>query len=156
MQRPNWCFCSFGALRSLSLDQRVLRKRLSDCSTRRSTGPRSSLHHFAGSVRQGLFPYIAALLTLVSRILTSGRPYFGYGPASIDAITKHIYAIQPPGYWLFTRLASLFPDPALGIHCINRACSALGVFVFYFVAAHMLTPVVAKLATTLLITILRT
>ena len=93
------------------------------------------------------FPYVAALVVLVSRISTSGQPYFADGPSHIDAIKEHIYAIQPPGYWLFTRLASLFADPAMGIHYINWTASALGVFVFYFVAKRMIRPVMAELAT---------
>lgn len=95
------------------------------------------------------FPYVTAVVVAILRALTSGPPYFADGPLHLGQIAHHVYAIQPPGYWLFTRLASLFPNPEEGIHYMNWTFSALGVFVFYFVAKRMVTPLMAELGTLL-------
>ncbi len=75
------------------------------------------------------------------------RPYFADGPKLIRAIESHTYVIQPPGYWLYARVASLFPAPAFGLSFMNAAASALGALSFYLVAQHLTTRVVARLAT---------
>jgi 4-amino-4-deoxy-L-arabinose transferase-like glycosyltransferase len=80
------------------------------------------------------FPAILALLTLVARIMCRGPVYFADGPAFVASIVEKTYIIQPPGYWLFNRIAGLFPDPALGIAAINIFCSVAGVVVFYYTA----------------------
>ena len=96
-----------------------------------------------------LFPYLVAIAVLISRALTSGPPYYVDGPRHLNAIANHSFAIQPPGYWLFTRLGSLFRDPEHGIHYMNWVFSALGAFVFYFVSKRLLQGVLVELATIL-------
>jgi 4-amino-4-deoxy-L-arabinose transferase-like glycosyltransferase len=45
-----------------------------------------------------------------------------------------VYIIQPPGYWLFNRVAGLFSDPVLAILVMNISFSVAGVVVFYYTA----------------------
>ncbi len=75
------------------------------------------------------------------------QPYFVDGPTMIKAAKDHVYVIQPPGYWLYTRLAGLFPDPALGLSLMNALMSSLGAFVFYLACLHLTTRLAARLAT---------
>jgi 4-amino-4-deoxy-L-arabinose transferase-like glycosyltransferase len=77
------------------------------------------------------------LLTLVSRIACRGPVYFADGPAHIRAIATKVYVIQPPGYWLFNRIASLFPDPSAAISSMNILFSVAGVVVFYLTALQL-------------------
>lgn len=91
------------------------------------------------------WPWLLAAGVLVSRILTTGLAYFAYGPAEIQAINAGRFVIQPPGYWLFNRTASLFPNPALGISLMNWAFSAAGVIAFYCVARLLVSERLAKL-----------
>ncbi len=77
---------------------------------------------------------LLGLITLATRIACHGSVYFADGPAHIRAIATKVYVIQPPGYWLFDRLASLFPDPALAISTMNILFSVAGVVVFYLTA----------------------
>jgi 4-amino-4-deoxy-L-arabinose transferase-like glycosyltransferase len=60
--------------------------------------------------------------------------YFGDGPEHIQSILTQTYVIQPPGYWLFNRIAGLFSDPALAITAMNILFSTAGVVVFYYTA----------------------
>jgi hypothetical protein len=80
------------------------------------------------------YPWALAAVVLVSRVLTRSQVYFVDGPKHIKAIQNHTYLIQPPGYWLFNRLAGLFSDPVLAISVFNISCSVLGVVVFYYCA----------------------
>ena len=80
------------------------------------------------------FPAILALFTLITRLLCRGPLYFGDGPDHIASIAAKSYIIQPPGYWLFARIAGLFSDPVLAISTMNIAFSVVGVVVFYYAA----------------------
>jgi hypothetical protein len=60
--------------------------------------------------------------------------YFADGPSNVEAILDKTYVIQFPGYWLFNRIAGLFPDPATTISVMNILFSVAGVVVFYFTA----------------------
>jgi len=81
-----------------------------------------------------LFPAILAVFTLVTRILCHGTVYFADGPSHVQAIVDKTYVIQFPGYYLFNRVAGMFPDPVIAISSINIACSVAGVVVFYYTA----------------------
>ena len=93
-----------------------------------------------GSKKEGgqngfdVYPWVLAVLVAVSRIATSGPVYFVDGPGHLWAIQSRVFVIQPPGYWLFNRLASLFPNPEAGIHYMNWAFSTAGVVIFYYAA----------------------
>ena len=80
------------------------------------------------------FPAILAVFVLVSRILCRGPLYFADGPSEIASIAQKSYIIQPPGYWMFDRIAGLFSDPVLAMTTINIICSVAGVVVFYYTA----------------------
>ncbi len=80
------------------------------------------------------FPAILAVVVLVTRILCRGPLYFGNGPDMVASIAAKTYIIQPPGYWLFDRIAGLFSDPALAITGMNILFSVAGVVVFYYTA----------------------
>lgn len=100
------------------------------------------------SVRLGLdnpWPWLLAGGVLLSRILTTGPVYFADGPAEIRAINTGAFVIQPPGYWLFLRMASLFPDPAFAISIMNWTFSAAGAVVFYWAARLLVGEGLAKL-----------
>jgi 4-amino-4-deoxy-L-arabinose transferase-like glycosyltransferase len=73
-----------------------------------------------------------------SRAFTSSSAYFADANRHLTAIRNHTYVIQPPGYWLFNRVAGLFPDPEISISVINWLFCAAGVTVFYL-AAHRIT-----------------
>ena len=79
-------------------------------------------------------PVLLALYTLLTRLLCSGALYFADGPAHVKAILAKVYIIQPPGYWLFNRIAGCFPDPASAIAGMNILFSVAGVVVLYFTA----------------------
>ena len=80
------------------------------------------------------FPAILTVFVLVSRILCRGPLYFADGPSEIASIAQKSYIIQPPGYWMFDRIAGLFSDPVLAMTTINIFCSVAGVVVFYYTA----------------------
>jgi hypothetical protein len=84
--------------------------------------------------RNTIYPALLAAFTLVTRILCRGPLYFGDGPLHIQSIQEKTYVIQPPGYWLFDRIAGLFPDPVLAIVVMNIFFSVAGVVVFYYTA----------------------
>lgn len=85
-------------------------------------------------------PLALAILTLVARVLCSGSLYFADGPAHIRAILDKVYVIhRPPGYWLFNRIAGLFPNPITAISVMNILFSVAAVVVFYY-AALFFTP----------------
>ncbi len=75
------------------------------------------------------------------------RPYFGDGPALIQAAEHRTYVIQAPGYWLYARLAGFFQNPAIGLSFVNALLSALGAVVFYRVCLRLTTRWAARLAT---------
>jgi hypothetical protein len=79
-------------------------------------------------------PATLALLTLVSRVLCRGSVYWADGPAHIRSILEKVYVIQPPGYWLFNRIAGLFPNPITAISVMNIVFSVAAVVVFYYSA----------------------
>lgn len=91
------------------------------------------------------WPWLLAAAVLISRILATSTVYFADGPAEIRAIKTARFAIQPPGYWLFLRTASLFPNPVLGISIMNWAFSAAGVIAFYCVGRLLVGDRLAKL-----------
>lgn len=80
------------------------------------------------------FPAILAVFTLVTRILCRGPLYFADGPEHIASIIAKTYIIQPPGYWMFARIAGLFADPVFAITVMNISFSVAGVVVFYYTA----------------------
>ena len=79
-------------------------------------------------------PLALAIFTLVTRVLCSGSLYFNDGPNQVRAILKKVYVVQPPGYWLFNRIAGLFPNPTTAITVMNILFSVAGVVVFYYAA----------------------
>jgi len=81
-----------------------------------------------------------------ARAFTSSSAYFGDGPAHLTAIQTRRYVIQAPGYWLFARTASLFPDPEIAISVMNWLFSAGGVIFFYLVARKFASEGVARLS----------
>lgn len=81
-----------------------------------------------------LFPATLGIFVLISRVLCRGTVYFADGPSLIESILDKTYIIQPPGYWLFSRIAGLFPDPALAITTMNIVFSIAGTIVFYYTA----------------------
>jgi len=87
------------------------------------------------------FFWLIGPTVFVSRWLTMSQPYFGDALAIIRASQNHSYVIQPPGYWLYCRIAGLFPDPGFGLGLINPLVSALGSMVFYLVRLHPDNPV---------------
>lgn len=106
-------------------------------SARDATNARLNSIHSAGFIsvsRSSILPALLAIFTLVTRILCRGPVYFGDGPEHIRSILAKTYIIQPPGYWLFNRIAGLFPDPVLAITTMNILFSVAGVVVFYYTA----------------------
>ena len=83
---------------------------------------------------------------LASRVFTSTTPYFADGPLHVLAAQNHTYVIQAPGYWLFTRIAGLFSDPAFGISIMNWLFSAGGAVFFYLSVRKLAFENVARLA----------
>jgi 4-amino-4-deoxy-L-arabinose transferase-like glycosyltransferase len=79
-------------------------------------------------------PLVLGVFTLVTRVFFHGALYFSDGPQHVRSILEESYMIQPPGYWLFNRIAGMVVDPLLGISDINILCSVAGVLVFYFTA----------------------
>lgn len=79
-------------------------------------------------------PALLALYTLLTRLLCSSALFFADGPAHVKAILAKVYIIQPPGYWLFNRVAGFFPDPASAIAGMNILFSVAGVVTLYFTA----------------------
>lgn len=99
----------------------------------------------AGLARIDYWPWMLGAAVLISRILTRGTVYFADGPAEIRAIAAKTFVIQPPGYWLFIRTASLFPNPAFGISLMNWGFSLAGVIAFYYTAKLLVGDRMAKL-----------
>ena len=83
---------------------------------------------------------------LVSRALTSTSPYFADAALYLGAIHNHTYVIQAPGYWLFNRTASLFPNPEMGIAIMNWLFSAGGAVVLYLATRKLSSERVARVA----------
>jgi 4-amino-4-deoxy-L-arabinose transferase-like glycosyltransferase len=79
-------------------------------------------------------PVALAMFTLVTRVLCRGSVYWADGPAHIRCILGKAYVIQPPGYWLFNRIAGLFPNPITAISVMNILFSVAAVVVFYYAA----------------------
>jgi hypothetical protein len=77
-------------------------------------------------------PVALAMFTLVTRVLCRGSVYWADGPAHIRCILGKAYVIQPPGYWLFNRIAGLFPNPITAISVMNILFSVAAVVVFYY------------------------
>jgi hypothetical protein len=103
----------------------------------------------AGLTRIDYWPWLLGAGVLISRILTRGTVYFADGPAYIRAITSRTFVIQPPGYWLFNRTASLFPNPAFGISLMNWVFSLTGVVIFYYAARLVVGDRMAKMGSAL-------
>lgn len=81
-----------------------------------------------------------------SRALTSTSVYFADGPVHVVAAENHTYVIQAPGYWLFNRVAGLFPDPEIGISIMNWLFSAGGAALFYLAIRKLASENVARVA----------
>jgi hypothetical protein len=92
------------------------------------------------------FPAILGVFVLITRVVFRGPLYFGDGPDHLASIAAKIYIIQPPGYWLFNRIAGLFPDPVLAITVMNILFSVAGIVVFYYTACFFANRVNAFLA----------
>jgi Dolichyl-phosphate-mannose-protein mannosyltransferase len=103
--------------------------------------------------KAGHWPWLLAAAVLVSRIFTTGSVYFADGPAHIKAIQTGTFVIQPPGYWLFNRTASLFPNPALGISLMNWVFSVAAVVVFFHAARLLVDEQMAKLGSAVYATV---
>jgi Dolichyl-phosphate-mannose-protein mannosyltransferase len=67
-----------------------------------------------------------------SRYVTRGTLYFGDAPGIVQSIRDHRYVIEPPGYWLYARAGSLFPDPVWGLAILNELFAGFGAVVFFF------------------------
>jgi len=80
---------------------------------------------------------ILAILVFFSRYFTRSVPYFGDGPFIVQAIRDHIYAVEPPGYWLYARLGSLFPDPVFGLTFSNEIFAGVAVAVFFLLCRKL-------------------
>ena len=92
------------------------------------------------------YPWLVALVVLVSRIVTSRGVYFGDGPAHVLAAQTHRFLTPaPPGYWLFNRAAGLFANPERAISFMNWGFSASGVLAFYYAARLLVRESIAKL-----------
>ena len=111
--------------------------------------PLDNTEHIHSYAMKNRDPYgwVIGLVVLISRIMTSGPVYWADGPAHIRAIQSHVYIIEPPGYWLLNRSASLFSHAAAGLHILNWSFSALGVATFYLVAKRIVSRRVARLGT---------
>jgi 4-amino-4-deoxy-L-arabinose transferase-like glycosyltransferase len=72
--------------------------------------------------------------TLLTRLLCIQGVYFADGPRHLEAIRARTYIIQPPGYWLFNRIAGLSSHPAAAIACMNVLFSVAGVEMLYVTA----------------------
>jgi 4-amino-4-deoxy-L-arabinose transferase-like glycosyltransferase len=81
-----------------------------------------------------------------SRAFTSSSAYFADANRHLTAIRNHTYVIQPPGYWLFNRVAGLFHDPEITISVMNWLFSAAGVTVFYLVTRRIASESVARIS----------
>lgn len=82
---------------------------------------------------------------VLSRAFTSGHVCYVVGPLHRVAIANGSYVMQPPGYWLFNRMAAFFPDPAHGTLIFNWLVSAAGAVVCYLTAQRLLQPDRAQL-----------
>ena len=91
-----------------------------------------------------VYPWVLALVVLVSRVLTTGPLYFIDGPEHVDAALRQTYIVQPPGYWLFNRTIAFFPNPERGIVFLNWTFSVLGVVAFYYTARLLVHQRVAR------------
>jgi|GEM_PF-1431332 len=69
--------------------------------------------------------------------LTSGSLYFADGPRHLLSIYNDTFVIQPPGYWLYARLSSLFPTPTFGLAFLNWGFSSTGASAFYFLCKRL-------------------
>ena len=99
-------------------------------------GQRASHPAAPGIAARAMPPIALAAYTLVTRVFFHGPLYFGDGPQHLRSIVDGAYIIQPPGYWLFNRVAGMVVDPLLGISDINILSSVLGVVVFYYTALY--------------------
>src|SRR5579875_2933522 len=97
--------------------------------------------------RADWFLWLIGPVVFASRWAVMSRPYFADGPSLIRAIQNGRFVIQPPGYWLYTRVAGLFPDPALGLSLMNAIASALGCIIFYLLCLRFANRTGARLAT---------
>jgi len=96
--------------------------------------------------RGDLFPWLIALIVIVSRVLTTGPVYFVDGPEHVDAaLTRNFLMPAPPGYWLFNRVAGFFSNPEFGISLMNWTFSAAGVVIFYYAARLLVRKGMARL-----------
>lgn len=93
-----------------------------------------------------VFPVLLGTFVLISRVLCRGPLYFADGPEQVQSILEKNYIVQPPGYWLFDRIAGLFGNPVLAMQCMNILFSVAGVVAFYYVASFFTGRVNAFLA----------
>jgi hypothetical protein len=90
------------------------------------------------------YPWLLGLVVLISRALTTGPVYFANGPFHVAVIEDRIFVLEPPGYWLFNRIAGLFSDPVAAIVGMNWTFSVAGVVTFYYAARLLVRPAIAK------------
>jgi 4-amino-4-deoxy-L-arabinose transferase-like glycosyltransferase len=81
-----------------------------------------------------------------SRAFTSSSAYFADANRHLAAIRSHTYVIQAPGYWLFNRIAGLFPDAEVAISVMNWLFSASGAIAFYFAVRRIASERVARVS----------
>ena len=105
-----------------------------------------NIDQLLSTLRKYSFCICLFAFVLVSRSLTSGGAYFADGPSHLKAIADGTFVIQPPGYWLFNRLAALFPNPERAILVFNWLVSACGAIVFYRIGQLAVAPYMAKLS----------
>ncbi len=90
------------------------------------------------------FSWVLGTAVLISRVVMHASVYFADGPAEVASIHDHTYLIQPPGYWLQHRIASLFPNGEFGLLFLNWVFSTLGVVVFYWTAKKLVALPLAR------------
>jgi 4-amino-4-deoxy-L-arabinose transferase-like glycosyltransferase len=95
--------------------------------------------------RQYAFAVVLCVAVLLARVVTSGPAYFADAGNHLKAIANHTYIIQPPGYWLFNRIAGLFSNAEQGISVMNWCFSALGCVAFYASARRLIRSPLAEL-----------
>jgi 4-amino-4-deoxy-L-arabinose transferase-like glycosyltransferase len=113
--------------------------------SRRSGGLAPAHAHVLVSAEQRFAAFLF-FAVFASRALTSSTPYFADAFRHLAAISNHTYVIQAPGYWLFNRIAGLFPNPARAISVLNWLFSAAGTATFYLAVRRLASESLARLS----------
>jgi hypothetical protein len=85
----------------------------------------------------GVFPLALAAFIFAAHAITSGAVYFADGPSLVAAVLKGTYVIQPPGYWLFSRLGGMFHNSGFGFAVLNWFFCSSGAAVFYLLCRKL-------------------